>query len=227
MNDETPTEEGPAIPTGAGPGESPGPSPATPGGAAGPPPAGPPPAATPPSETPPGWAAPPPGPPPGPPPAGATPQPVPVRARHVSLPLWLVLALAGLLLVGAGFAIGWVAAPGGGSDNTSASARFPRALPFVPGTPRQARGPFLGVATEATSGQGARIVQVVSGSPAAKARLQVGDVITKVDNQSVDGPVQLATRIRSHAVGDQVTITYTRSGTSMTAKVTLADRSQA
>ncbi len=58
---------------------------------------------------------------------------------------------------------------------------------------------------------------VVPGSPAANAGLEVGDVVTKVGGDSVKGPQQLATRIAAHRAGDEVTITYVRSGKTDTA----------
>jgi membrane-associated protease RseP (regulator of RpoE activity) len=83
---------------------------------------------------------------------------------------------------------------------------------------------FLGVALEnATNGAG--IAQVQSGSPAANAGLQTGDVITAVDGTNVADPAALVSAIQQHSSGDQITITYTRAGKSATAKVTLASRS--
>ena len=54
-------------------------------------------------------------------------------------------------------------------------------------------GVVLGVVTEASSGDGARIVAVVPSSPAADGGLQRGDVITKVGDDDVKNPAQLAT----------------------------------
>jgi putative serine protease PepD len=86
---------------------------------------------------------------------------------------------------------------------------------------------YLGVGVARASGTGgARVVQVVSGSPADDAGLEVGDVITAVDGTSVADGAALATAIQGHSPGDEVTITYDRKGTSATAKVVLAERSQ-
>jgi membrane-associated protease RseP (regulator of RpoE activity) len=85
---------------------------------------------------------------------------------------------------------------------------------------------FLGVQIEAAAnGNGAQIADVQSGSPAATAGLQSGDVITAVDGTSVNSPAALVQAVQSHNGGDQVTITYTRNGNSATAKVTLGTRS--
>ena len=43
--------------------------------------------------------------------------------------------------------------------------------------------------------------------------MQPGDVITKVDGQTIDGVDGLVAATRLHKVGDVVTITYMRDGT--------------
>lgn len=70
--------------------------------------------------------------------------------------------------------------------------------------------------------QGAIISGVADGSPAATAGLPKGAVITKVDNQVIDGPEALVAAIHSKAPGDNVTLTYNDpSGSSHTVQVTL------
>lgn len=69
--------------------------------------------------------------------------------------------------------------------------------------------------------QGAYIDSVVQGSPAATAGLAQGDVITKVDNEEVSSGDGLILAVRSHHVGDTVTITYYRGGSEHTVQVTL------
>jgi len=71
---------------------------------------------------------------------------------------------------------------------------------------------------------GAVVAGVVSGSAAATAGLPKGAVITKVDNQVIDGPEALVAAVRSKAPGDAVTLTYAdQSGTSRTVQVTLGE----
>lgn len=173
--------------------------------------------------------------PPGMPPSAPSPPPAspsaPADGRvprgHVLLPIWLVAVVAGLVLVGVGFGIGWAVAPGGSSTTSSpagagASGLFGGGL-F--GRQPGSGGAFLGVATSAPpSGQGAAVQQVVDGGPAAAAGLRVGDTITAVDGASTRGPGQLAVQIGRHRPGDEVTITYTRSGRRATAHVTLGTR---
>ncbi|WP_344306103.1 S1C family serine protease [Fodinicola feengrottensis] len=79
----------------------------------------------------------------------------------------------------------------------------------------------LGVSvTDATSG-GAQISQITSGSPAAKAGLQTGDVITKVGDTAITTSDDLGAAVRSHQPGDKVTLTITRGGKSSAVTITL------
>jgi putative serine protease PepD len=80
---------------------------------------------------------------------------------------------------------------------------------------------FLGVSL--TSGT-ATVAEVRAGTPADKAGLQPGDVITALDGKAVAGSVALQTAIDAHKPGDQVKVTYTRNGSEQTATVTLGTR---
>ena len=75
-------------------------------------------------------------------------------------------------------------------------------------------GAFLGVTSlQSDKGpQGAKVGEVSEGSAAEKAGLKEGDVITKVDEKTIDGPESLSTTIRKYKPGDKVTITYNRNG---------------
>src|SRR5262249_21080194 len=170
--------------------------------------------------------------------ASSPPPPPPPTGRGGWLvPKWGIAGLLGFVVVailfGSAFAIGRATASGGESHNAHHERPFPGRSPREPGegptlprVPRQVNGVFLGVATQAsTDPQGVQIVDVVSGSPAADAGLQADDVITAVDGTSVTRPVELASQIRSHRSGDQVTIAYTRGGNTAQTQVTLADRS--
>ena len=85
---------------------------------------------------------------------------------------------------------------------------------------------FLGVQLGNSSsfgGQGATIVGVVPGAPAAAAGLVPGDVIIAVAGRAVSGPSDIAPIILTHKPGDKITITYSDpTGQSQTASVTLA-----
>ncbi len=68
---------------------------------------------------------------------------------------------------------------------------------------------------------GALVSQIEPSGAAAEAGLQQGDVITKVDDQVVEGPDSLVATIRGHRPGDEVTLTYQRDGDTRTTTATL------
>ena len=83
----------------------------------------------------------------------------------------------------------------------------------------------LGVSVSDVSGdtlnQGAQLQSIEDAGSAAKAGLKNGDVITKVDDQVIDGSESLVATIRGHRPGEQVEITYLRDGKSETTTATL------
>jgi putative serine protease PepD len=83
---------------------------------------------------------------------------------------------------------------------------------------------FLGVLLRDSSTGGAAIQSVRAGTPAAKAGLQSGDLIVKVDGKTISSASQLRGAINAHKPGDAITVTYTRNGTTHTASVTLSTR---
>jgi putative serine protease PepD len=84
---------------------------------------------------------------------------------------------------------------------------------------------FLGVTVgDATSGAGATIESVKSGTPADSAGLKAGDIVTKIDGVAVDNADDLTAKISAHQPGDKVTLTVTRSGATKTIDVTLGTR---
>ncbi|MBY4108097.1 trypsin-like peptidase domain-containing protein [Rhodococcus fascians] len=68
---------------------------------------------------------------------------------------------------------------------------------------------------------GATVVEVTEGGPAAAAGIPKGAVITKVDDRIVASGDALIAAVRSHAPGDSVKITYTDGGSEKTVDVTL------
>lgn len=72
--------------------------------------------------------------------------------------------------------------------------------------------------------KGALIVNMASGSPADKAGLRVGDVITKFGDQEITEVNELIKAIHSAQVGQTVAITFWRGNTSSTTKATLIKR---
>ena len=85
---------------------------------------------------------------------------------------------------------------------------------------------YLGVAVSAPAGDtpGAQVAEVRSGSPAAVAGLQVGDVLTAVDGQSVSTAAELQTAIDAGQPGDRIIVDYIRNGAHRTVTVTLGTR---
>jgi len=78
----------------------------------------------------------------------------------------------------------------------------------------------LGVASEDAAG-GAKLTQVADDGAAAKAGLQVGDVVTQVGTTRITGTQSLLATVRSAAPGSQIDVSYTRDGKAATATVTL------
>jgi len=72
--------------------------------------------------------------------------------------------------------------------------------------------------------QGAQITDVAPGTPAAKAGLAVGDVVTAIDGQDVGSAADLVAAIRNHKSGDKVQLQVLRDGAGRMIEVTLAVR---
>lgn len=71
--------------------------------------------------------------------------------------------------------------------------------------------------------EGAYVQQVVSGSPADKAGVLKGDIITKLDGQRVDSKTQLSEIIAKKKAGNTITITIYRDEKTIEIKTTLAN----
>ncbi len=69
--------------------------------------------------------------------------------------------------------------------------------------------------------QGALVRQIVAGSPAETAGVQINDIITKIDGQKITDKNSLAQIINSKKVGDKVEITVYRDSKTMTLTATL------
>lgn len=95
--------------------------------------------------------------------------------------------------------------------------------------------PYIGVAyrmlSKATAlandvPQGAYLQDVIKGSPADKAGLQAGDIITQIDNQKIADKTEIATVIAKKKVGDAIAITYSRNSNTNTVRVQLVSAPQ-
>ena len=65
---------------------------------------------------------------------------------------------------------------------------------------------------------------VVPGSPADQAGIREGDIITKINDQSIDGDHPLDATLSMYAAGDTVTVTILRDGQTVTVEVKLGTR---
>ena len=86
--------------------------------------------------------------------------------------------------------------------------------------------PIVGMSLDSSyPGPGAKIADTASailpGGPAAKAGLQPGDIILAIDGQEISVADDLIVAIRSHAIGDTVTLKYQRGTVIKTVQVTL------
>jgi putative serine protease PepD len=83
--------------------------------------------------------------------------------------------------------------------------------------------PALGVGVAEAENGGALVSNVTAGSAAAKAGLQQGDVVTGVDGKPIDDANDLVAAVQAGAVGQKMTIEYTRNGAKKSATVTLSE----
>ncbi len=124
------------------------------------------------------------------------------------------------ILVLAGAA--WIAASGPVAAGTAAA---PAPTPAIAGTGGESA--YLGVRlreeTQLPEG-GARVTEVIAGSPADEAGIAEGDVIVGFDGEVIRGPVALSEKIRARAPGESVPIVVVRDGQSVTLRATLGER---
>jgi putative serine protease PepD len=85
---------------------------------------------------------------------------------------------------------------------------------------------YLGVGLS-DAANGAQVTDVGAGTPAEKAGLAVGDVITGIDGKTVSSASDLVAAIRTHKSGDKVQLRVLRNGATHTLSVTLTSRPSA
>ena len=85
---------------------------------------------------------------------------------------------------------------------------------------------FLGVSTTETEdgSAGALVVSLVSGGPAQRASISVGDLIVSFDGKPVSGADTLSGLVQARQPGDTVQVVIERDGTSRTVSVTLGTK---
>ena len=86
--------------------------------------------------------------------------------------------------------------------------------------------PLMGISVDSTfAGPGARIANIptaiLAGGPASRAGLRSGDIILELDGKAIANSDELIVAIRSHNVGDHVTVKYQRGSTAHTVSLTL------
>ena len=84
---------------------------------------------------------------------------------------------------------------------------------------------MLGVYTEKDE-KGAKVTGITEGSPAEKAGLQKGDIITKVNDKSIAGPAALSETIDNMKPGDEIRLIYTRDGKQKKITLKLGERKE-
>jgi putative serine protease PepD len=114
------------------------------------------------------------------------------------------------------------------AENIGFAIAMDRALPVVERLRGGAATPvgFLGVSTaDPTDGsRAAVIVNVEANSPAARAGLQIGDLLTHVAGKAVAGSAELAGVVADHQPGETVEVSVLRAGQPLTVPVTLGTR---
>lgn len=68
---------------------------------------------------------------------------------------------------------------------------------------------------------GAYVVEVLDDGPADEADIEVGDIVTAVDDKEIDSADGLIIALREHEVGEEVTLTVVRGKKELQVKVTL------
>ena len=92
--------------------------------------------------------------------------------------------------------------------------------------------PYMGIINQTVSSEaqwygtpaGAYVLGVVDGSCADTAGLQVGDIITAVDDTSVSSSDELSNALKDYEAGDTATLTVSRSGSTVTLTITFDER---
>ncbi|HEY2355415.1 MAG TPA: trypsin-like peptidase domain-containing protein [Gaiellaceae bacterium] len=83
---------------------------------------------------------------------------------------------------------------------------------------------YMGVRIADATGGGAQITVIVSNSPADKAGLKKGDVVTAYDGKSILNADALTALVTQSSVGDKVTLTVHRGGQTKSITLTLGDQ---
>jgi putative serine protease PepD len=89
----------------------------------------------------------------------------------------------------------------------------------------QVQHAYLGVQIgDTTDDAGAQVSRVVAGSPAAKAGLQAGDVVTAIGGKQISTADDLTALVATYEPGDKVAVTLERNGSTKTVDLTFGQR---
>ena len=110
-------------------------------------------------------------------------------------------------------------------NNKSSGEKKPESKPEEPAAPAgPAKGDvWLGIKMDAAE-DGALVSEIMDGSPAKKAGIELEDIITKIDGKAVGSTGDVASRVRAAAAGDKLKFTVKRGGKVQDIEVTLAAR---
>lgn len=94
--------------------------------------------------------------------------------------------------------------------------------------------PYIGVSVSDVSAEtqsyglpkGAAVREIVEGSPAQEAGLQVNDIITSVDGNAITGSSDLVSYVGSKEVGDKLALEVYRKGQTMELTITVGEKIQ-
>jgi putative serine protease PepD len=119
-----------------------------------------------------------------------------------------VVGLMAVVIAGAAYAVGTALTGNGGNEQAVASGYQP----------------WLGIDLYNSPYGGPIVVGVVPGSPAQRAGVEPGDVITQVDAQPVASASAFGSALAGKHAGDHVVLSLERGAVTYAARVTLANR---
>jgi serine protease Do len=102
------------------------------------------------------------------------------------------------------------------------NSAYPEANTFIFKKAPQSNRAFLGVVTEKVEA-GVRIVEISAQSPASIAKLNVGDIISSVDEEKITDPEVLYTTIGKYKPNDMINLGYTRANKFTKVKIKLVE----
>jgi S1-C subfamily serine protease len=141
----------------------------------------------------------------------------------------------GPLLDGQGRVIGVNTAIAGGAQNVGFAIPISLAKPTIDDLRAGRKPAFLGVSTQTVTAaaatelklavnEGAYVVGVTSGTPAADAGIKEGDVIVQIGDATIKNTADVQAAVRSHRPGDSVQVVVNRKGDRQTFDAKLVER---